>query len=71
MRKLMNLNVTDYIIVSIVPPQDRAEVLEKFRDYISAETRSKEVIIGQQEGDQITTWDIDGEEYTIGIRKVQ
>ncbi|WP_238024880.1 isoleucine--tRNA ligase [Metallosphaera javensis (ex Hofmann et al. 2022)] len=70
MRKLMNLNVTDYIIVNIVPPQDRVQLLEKYRDYISSETRSKEIVIGQQGGDQISTWDIEGEEYIIGIRKV-
>ncbi|MEM0288467.1 MAG: isoleucine--tRNA ligase [Metallosphaera sp.] len=69
MRKLMNLNVTDYINVNIVPPADKQALIQKYKDYISSETRAREIIIGKEDGDKINIWEIEGEEYVIGIKR--
>ncbi|EHP69431.1 isoleucyl-tRNA synthetase [Metallosphaera yellowstonensis MK1] len=68
MRKIMNLNVTDYVIVNILPPDDRRGVIEKYKEYIMSETRAKELSIGEG-GDLVNSWDIEGENYVIGVRK--
>lgn len=70
MRKLLNLNITDYIVVSIIPPEDRVKMIEKWREYIMSETRAKELNIGVAVGDLVESWEIEDQEYKIGISKV-
>ncbi|QKR01024.1 isoleucine--tRNA ligase [Metallosphaera tengchongensis] len=69
MRKMANLNVTDYVTVFIKGPDDKLEVLNKYRTYLMSETRAKSVEVGKVGGDLVNSWDIEGEEYTIGIKK--
>jgi len=69
MRKQLNIQVNDYIILTINPPQGREELLKKWSEYIKSETRAKELIIGEAKGDLITTWEIEEENYTIGVSK--
>ena len=69
MRKELALNVNDYINLSIVAPEERAEVIKKYLDYIKEETRAKQVIIGEAKGDLVQDWEIEDEIYTIGVSK--
>lgn len=69
MRKKLNLNVTDYINVSILPPSDRVQMIEKWKNYIASETRAKNIEISDKKQELIETWDIEGEQYIIGISK--
>jgi isoleucyl-tRNA synthetase len=69
MRKKLNLNVTDYINVSIIPPSDRVQMIEKWKNYIASETRAKNIEISDKKQELTETWDIEGEQYIIGISK--
>lgn len=71
MRKIMSLNVNDYIKISIeVPDAERAEIIRKWSNYIQEETRAKEIVIGEAKGDIVQEWEIEDEVYKIGISKV-
>lgn len=71
MRKQLNINVNDYIVVSIKVPSDRVKLIVKWRDYIANETRARDVKVEEStvSGELVQTWDIEGEEYIIGITK--
>ena len=71
MRKIMSLNVNDYIKISIeVPDPERAEIIRKWSNYIQEETRAKEIVIGEAKGDVVQEWEIEDEVYIVGISKV-
>jgi len=67
MRKGMNLDMDDKIIVTINIDNNRVSGRE---DYIETETRSKNLLFGDVSGDAIREWNIDGEKIIIGIKKV-
>jgi len=70
MRKLLNLNVTDYITVSIKLPVERSKILDKYVNYIKNEVRAKNIESSEEvKGELVRSWDIEGEEYVIGISK--
>lgn len=70
MRKMLNLNVTDYIVVSIKLPVERRNVLNKYADYIRNEVRAINIEYKEDvKGDLVRNWEIEGEEYVIGISK--
>ncbi|BFI75186.1 isoleucine--tRNA ligase [Sulfurisphaera ohwakuensis] len=69
MRKQLNVQINDYILLYIKAPEERTEMLKKWTDYIKSETRAKEVIIGEVKGDLILPWEIEDEEYIIGVSK--
>jgi len=70
MRKLLNLNVTDYITVSIKLPVERSKILDKYMNYIKNEVRAKNIESSEEvKGELVRSWDIEGEEYVIGISK--
>jgi len=70
MRKSMNLNVLDNILVYIQSPEDKYSIINKWKDYIKSETRAVDVVTNKIEGELINDWDIEDEKYTIGIKKV-
>ncbi len=74
MRKQLNINVNDYIAISIRPPEDRMNMIEKWKDYIMKETRAKivEVVSSEKDvkGSLVQSWEIENDEYIIGITKL-
>ncbi|MEM3291488.1 MAG: isoleucine--tRNA ligase [Saccharolobus sp.] len=70
MRKQLRLNVVDYIQIVIKVPEGRENVIKKWEDFIKSETRANKLEIGEAKGDLVLEWDIEGEQYIIGIRKV-
>lgn len=69
MRKQLNIQINDYIMLYINGPNDKYEIIRKWSDYIKSETRAKELVIGEVKGDLISAWEIEDEEYTIGVSK--
>ncbi len=69
MRKQLKLNVVDNIVITIVSPEDKKAVIEKWKDYIMSETRATKILIGSAEGDLVNEWEIEDEKYVIGIKK--
>ena len=75
MRKELDLHIDAYIKAYVKVPDERAfEYILKFKDYISNETRAKELIITLEdfdvEGLYVKEWDISGDRYLIGISEV-
>jgi len=73
MRKEMNLQVTDYISVEIVVPDEEwRDYLESTRELIKEETRCKYLeikVTGIVEG-YMKDWEIEGDLVKIGVRKM-
>lgn len=73
MRKEINLQITDYISVDIVVPDDEwREYLELTRELIKEETRSQDLeimLVGEAEG-YVKEWEIEGDTVKIGVRKL-
>lgn len=75
MRKKLDLNVEDYILVTIsVPGPEEEHLIIEEKEYISGEVRALELkttTFKIEEGDLIEKWNIDGEEYIISVSKVR
>jgi len=56
--------------VTLKDPEDRARALNRWVDYVKQETRAKSIEIGEVRGELIMDWEIDGEDYSIGVSKV-
>ncbi|MCI2414611.1 MAG: isoleucine--tRNA ligase [Candidatus Aramenus sp.] len=69
MRKQLNLNVVDNVVVSIIPPEDKKAIIEKWKDYIKSETRAIEIVMDSVEGDLVNEWEIEEDKYVIGIKR--
>ena len=72
MRKEMDLNVNDYIEVSITGPADELRKARQRMDYIAAETRAKQVRIGEALKGKAKkkTWKLEEDRYAISIKRV-
>jgi isoleucyl-tRNA synthetase len=72
MRKEMNLQVTDYISVEIiVPDEEWRDYLESNREFIREETRCRSLevkLTGMVEG-YVKDWEIEGDVVRISVRK--
>jgi Isoleucyl-tRNA synthetase (EC 6.1.1.5) len=44
-------------------------MIEKWKNYIASETRAKNIEISDKKQELTETWDIEGEQYIIGISK--
>jgi isoleucyl-tRNA synthetase len=66
MRREMGLEVTDRIRIEMQTTPRVQECFDKFKDYIVGEVLAVEVRFGPCEG---TSWDLNGEETCIAIRK--
>ncbi len=76
MRKLMSLEVSDYIEVYMSVPDDHKPYIEKSLAYIAQETRAVKVNVTERrdveaKSELVRSWEIYGEEYVIGIRKAK
>ncbi|MBC7081640.1 MAG: isoleucine--tRNA ligase [Thermoplasmatales archaeon] len=67
MRKEMNLEMEEKIIVEINISRDR---IDGWEDYVKNETRSKEIKYCLPQDGYIKEWDIDDERIIIGIKKI-
>src|SRR3989454_11142163 len=69
MRKETDLAVEDYIRTAVRVRKDFAKLLEPWRPYIAAETRSRSLVIGEDAvtEEYVVEWNIEGETITIGI----
>jgi isoleucyl-tRNA synthetase len=64
MRKELDLDMEERIATTVDIDGNR---IEGWTDYIKAETRSDELMLGSVNGDLTREWDIDGEAISIGI----
>ena len=71
MRKEMNLDVEDFISARVQVQPEIEALLANELDDIKYNTRSREFIFGEPETDHfIKEWDIAGEQFNIGTRKI-
>lgn len=68
MRKQANLNVEDYIHTYVQSNFD--SLLKTHEDYIKRETRSKLLLFSKDNDFIEKEWDIDGDKFLIGIKKL-
>jgi len=69
MRKEVDMEVEDFVETKIQASSNIVEMLEGWKDFIGFETRSRNLIISEEEAnlDYIVEWRIEGETITIGI----
>ncbi len=68
MRKDMKLDVEEFIEAKVQAPVSLIEYFKEWKDYIKNETRSRVLdFIESPEGDEVKTWEVEGEEITIAI----
>jgi len=71
MRKEMNLDVEDFISARVQVQPEIETLLAAELDDIKYNTRSREFMFGEPETDDFAkVWDIAGEQFNIGTRKV-
>lgn len=70
MRKEQGLQITDFIEVEIMPPEDKRDILTRWSEYIKNEVRAISLTITEPKFNS-KTWNIEEEQYSIGIRKVK
>jgi isoleucyl-tRNA synthetase len=68
MRKMMDLNIEDYIKCMMELPQSFIKSFNEKKESIAKETRAKEITLEKPEG-FVQEWTIDGERVVIGIVK--
>jgi len=75
MRKMVGLELTEFIRVRIAVPEDHAKYVEKMLNYIAGETRAKSIEV-LREGSEFSCngfareWDIDDRKYLICIERL-
>ena len=70
MRKELDLDVEDRISTEIKVGKDKETALQKWKDYIQGETRSKKIVFSDKPGGKLVKkWKIDEFEAEIGISK--
>ena len=71
MRKNLDLEIEDRIITKISIDDESKKMLEKWKDYIAEETRSKEILfVEQPDGELVKSWKLNNIEIGIGISRV-
>jgi len=69
MRKEMDLHIEEYIKVYIAADKKFIELVKRHRDYISGETRAKEIIFGEVSGYK-KRWKIENYDVVLGIERI-
>lgn len=70
MRKKLDLDIEAQIKTEINVDEQRRKALQNWEDYISGETRSKQIdFVDEPQGMLVKTWDIADSEVKIGIQK--
>jgi len=69
MRKETDLAVEDYIKTAVRVRKEFSKLLEPWKPYLAAETRSRSLVIGEDPvtEEYVVEWNIEGETITIGI----
>jgi tetratricopeptide (TPR) repeat protein len=69
MRKEIDLDVEDYIQTVVKVRREFAQILEAWKEYIAAETRSRSLTLGgdPSKDEYIVQWTVEGETFEIGI----
>jgi isoleucyl-tRNA synthetase len=72
MRKEMDLDVEENIKTVVKLSDELKSLFDNWQEYICTETRSRELIIGAEsvEGEFTKEWDVEGENFEIGISKL-
>ncbi|MEM3993615.1 MAG: isoleucine--tRNA ligase [Desulfurococcaceae archaeon] len=77
MRKKLNLPLMTKIKTTILPPEDKIELVNIKKEYIMSETRSVDLIIVKNKeeigksGGLVEEWDIDDDTYVIEVKPVE
>ncbi len=76
MRKMMGLELTEFIRTVIAVPSEFAKLLEKKRDYVASETRSKELIIVVDKGIEeckgyLREWEVSDRKVLICVERLE
>ncbi|NPA96166.1 MAG: isoleucine--tRNA ligase [Crenarchaeota archaeon] len=75
MRKLMGLEITEYVKVVVAAPRDAVELVKKVSSYVASETRAKEIEVS--EGAETSCsglgreWEISGKRFFICVERIQ
>ncbi|MFQ6106717.1 MAG: isoleucine--tRNA ligase [Thermoplasmata archaeon] len=69
MRKEIDLDVEDFISTKIKGREELLRLIAKWKDFISSETRSRELHLSKVDVDEeyVVDWNIEGEVVTLGI----
>ena len=69
MRKEIDLDVEDYVQTVVKVRREFAQILEAWKEYIAAETRSRSLTLGgdPSKDEYIVQWTVEGETFEIGI----
>ncbi|MFQ6127621.1 MAG: isoleucine--tRNA ligase [Thermoplasmata archaeon] len=69
MRKEIDLDVEDFISTKIKGREELLKLIAKWKDFISSETRSRELHLSKIDVDEeyVIEWNIEGEVVTVGI----
>lgn len=70
MRKRMNLNIEEFINVTIDTSEKVRNLVDKWVPYIKNETRAKKLEFGEPKG-YVQEWKIEGEKVVIGIERLE
>jgi isoleucyl-tRNA synthetase len=68
MRKEIDLDVEEFIEVSLSFDENK---VAGFTDYIKSETRAKSLVFGESLEGYTKSWEIEGEEITITIKRLK
>lgn len=72
MRKDMELNVEQFVNCEVKADSRLVDLLESWKKYISGEVRANVLTFTDSPGgDEVKTWDVTGEEITIGISSAE
>ena len=70
MRKNLDLEIEDRIITKVSIDSESKKMLEKWKEYIAEETRSKEILfVEQPDGELVKSWKLNNIEISIGISR--
>jgi len=70
MRKRMNLDIEEFIKLSIKLGENEKKMLTRWEDYVKRETRAKIIEFGEPKG-FIMEWNVDGSKIVIGIERIE
>ena len=69
MRKQLDLNIEEEIVVYLSLPENLRKYVEMFLDYVKRETRARDISFKEPRG-YIKEWNIDGVKVIIGVERI-
>ena len=69
MRKEVDLDVDDYIRVTVKVRKEFANLLEPWKEFVASETRARTLVLGEEASkeERVVEWTVEGETFVIGI----